>query len=287
MLDLYCIEGTSNICSREIDGPEYNSPETWPTFQKDWITLKNDIIGYVLSNKSILYLRIFDGEFYFLEGIKAGNVGTRHCSVQLTPDFLKKFRDGFLKADIVSSQLYSDQLIKYNRIFPERCIDIPMELIYCLVSTRWIFKQFPNQIALIGGTEKIKTIQELMKYPEYREYIGTDLFTDYISVPERYTCDNTEEIVRNIKQNIQQSNAKIFLFGIGIGKLAIAHQFKEMNNAIFIDVGCGISALAGTTSIERPYFGSWINYRLKNWNYNNMDPIDFYDTPNLNIKILD
>ena len=162
-----------------------------------------------------------------------------------------------------------------------------MELIYCLVSTRWIFKQFPNQIALIGGTEKIKTIQELMKYPEYREYIGTDLFTDYISVPERYTCDNTEEIVRNIKQNIQQSNAKIFLFGIGIGKLAIAHQFKEMNNAIFIDVGCGISALAGTTSIERPYFGSWINYRLKNWNYNNMDPIDFYDTPNLNIKILD
>lgn len=287
MLELYCIEGTSNICDREINGPEYNTPDSWPTFQEDWITLKNNIINYTGLNKSVLYLRIFDGELHFLEGNKVGNVGRRHCSLQLTPEFLQKFRDGFLKADLVSTQLYTDELAKYNRLFPTRPIDIPMELIYCLVSSRWIFKQFPNQIALIGGAEKMKIIQELMKYPEYKEYLGTNIFTDYISVPERFTCDNTEEIVESIKPQIQQSKAKIVLFGIGIGKLAIAHHFKAMSNAVFIDVGCGISALAGTTSIERPYFGSWTNYRIRNWNYGNMDHIDFYDTPNLNVKYLD
>jgi hypothetical protein len=287
MLDLYCIEGTSNICNREIDGPEYNTPDTWPTFQEDWINLKNGIINAVKSNKSLLYLRIFDGELHFLEGNIVGNIGRRHCSLPLTPKFLQKFRDGFLKADIVSTQLYAGEFAKYKLLFPERPIDVPMELIYSLVSTRWILKQFPNQIALIGGTEKIKIIQELMKYPEYREYLGTDSFTDYISVPERFTCNNTDEIVESVRLQIQQSVAKIFLFGIGIGKLAIAHHFKEMSNAIFIDVGCGISALAGTTSIERPYFGSWTNYRLRNWDYRNMDPIDFYDTPTLNIKYLD
>lgn len=286
MLELYCIEGTSNICDREINGPEYNTPTTWPTFQKDWIDLKQNIINYVSSNKSMLYLRIFDGEFHFLEGRKVGNVGRRHCSLPLTPAFLEKFRDGFLKADVVSTQLYANEMSKYNRLFPSRPFDIPMELIYCLVATRWIFKQFPNQIALIGGSEKMKIIQELMKYSEYREYLGTDTFTDYISVPERFTCDNTENIFNSIKSQIESSKAKIFLFGIGIGKLAIAHHFKEVSNAVFIDVGCGISALAGTTSVERPYFGSWINFRLKGWNYGAMDPIDFYDTPNLNVKHL-
>lgn len=286
MLNLYCIEGTSNICSREIEGPEYNSCDTWPQFQEDWLKLKSNIITYVTEQKSILYLRIFDGELHFLEGNKVGNIGRRHCSLPLTPEFLQKFYNGFLKADIISTQLYSDEMAKYNRLFPERPIDIPMELIYCLVSTRWIFKQFPNDIALIGGIEKMKTIQELMKYSEYREYLGLNCFTDYICVPERFTCDNTDEIIESIHPYIKQSKAKIFLFGIGIGKLAIAHHFKKINNAIFIDVGCGISALAGTTSIERPYFGSWTNYRLQNWDYSNMDPIDFHDTPTLNIKHL-
>ena len=60
-------------------------------------------------------------------------------------------------------------------------------------------------------------------------------------------------------------------------RLELDHHFKTMKNAVFIDIGCGMSALAGTTSIERPYFGSWINYRLNNYNYSNMDPIDYND----------
>ena len=191
-----------------------------------------------------------------------------------------------MKADILSTQLYAYEMSKYKRLFPQRPFDIPMELLYSLVSSRWIFKQFPNEIGLIGGSEKMNVIQELMKYKEYRDFLGVERFTNYISVPERFTCDNTDDIFNSIKDEIARSNAKIFLFGIGIGKLAIAYRFKEIKNAVFIDVGCGISALAGTTSIERPYFGSWRNFRLKNWNYNNMDPIDFNDTSHINITYL-
>jgi hypothetical protein len=284
MLDLYCIEGTSNICTRETEGPEYNTPATWPTFQEDWIQLKETILRDVSNNTAKVYLRIFDGEFWFLKGQKVGNVGTRHCSRQLTSDFLKQFYDGFLKADVVSTQLYAEEMDTYKSLFPQRPFDIPMELLYSLVSSRWIFQHFPGSIALIGGNEKITVIQELMKHSEYRNYIGVTAFTDYISVPERFACDDTEAVFNSMKDQIRASKAKVFLFGMGISKLAIAYRFKEISSAQFIDVGCGISALAGTTSVERPYFGSWTNFRLRNWNYGAMDPIDFKDTANRNIR---
>lgn len=287
MLDLYCIEGTSNICLRELEGPEYNTEKTWPTFQDDWKKLKEEIRTYVQKREGRVYLRIFDGEFHFLEGNKVGNVGTRHCSAPLTGSHLKKFYDGFLKADVVSTQLYAEEMKKYSRIFPTRPFDIPMELLYSLVSSRWIFQQFPNSIALIGGEQKMAVIQKLMEYEDYREYLGVETFTDYISVPERFTANDPEKVLESIQEQIRNSKAKVFLFGIGIGKLAIAYRFKEFSNAVFIDVGCGISALAGTTSVERPYFGSWINFRLHRWNYSNMDQIDFRDTANRNIVYLD
>lgn len=287
MLDLYCIEGTSNICLRELEGPEYCTSTTWPTFQEDWKKLKEEIVDYVKKGVPRLYLRIFDGEFHFLQGIKLGNVGTRHCSLPLTPDHLKKFYDGFLKADVVSTQLYAEEMAKYTRLFPRRPFDIPMELLYSLVSSRWIFQQFPDSIGLIGGEQKMAVIQTLMKYEDYREYLGVERFTDYISVPERFTANDPEKVLESIQEQIRNSKAKVFLFGIGIGKLAIAHRFKEFSNAVFIDVGCGISALAGTTSIQRPYFGSWMNFRLRSWNYSQMDQIDFKETDNRNLFYLD
>jgi hypothetical protein len=286
MLELYCIPGTSNIHPCEVHGPEYNSPTTWPRFQEDWAALKDALISDVSNNVGKVYLRIFDGEFHFLKGHKVGNVGTRHCSKELTPSFLQTFYDGFLKADIVSTQLYTKEMDTYKQLFPQRPIDIPMELLYSLVSSRWIFRQFPENIALIGGSEKMKVIQELMKHDEYRTYLGVDTFTDYISVPERLACDNTDAVFASIKEKIAASKASIFLFGMGISKLAIAHRFKKAKNAVFIDVGCGISALCGTTSVERPYFGSWINYRLRSWDYRGVDPIDFKDTANINVRYL-
>ena len=52
-----------------------------------------------------------------------------------------------------------------------------------------------------------------------------------------------------------------------------------------IDIGCGMSALAGMCGIDRPYFGGWTNYRLKNYNYGSADPMDFNES-NGNVKYL-
>ena len=57
--------------------------------------------------------------------------------------------------------------------------------------------------------------------------------------------------------------------------MAMAHKFKNYKNALFIDIGCGMSGLAGTVETDRPYFGNWINYRLKNYDYSHVDPTNF------------
>jgi len=44
--------------------------------------------------------------------------------------------------------------------------------------------------------------------------------------------------------------------------------------------------LAGTTSISRPYFGGWTNYRIENYDYRTMDPIDYNETCGINEIVL-
>jgi hypothetical protein len=51
-------------------------------------------------------------------------------------------------------------------------------------------------------------------------------------------------------------------------------DLKDRGNAVFIDVGCGISALAGLVSNTRPYFDDWINFRLKDFDYSSVDVVD-------------
>lgn len=288
MHDHYKIDGTKNICKRELDGKEYNNPEYWPTYQEDYHTLKQNIMNSYKNKIPTTFVRIFDGEFWFLDGKKIGNVGKRHCSKSLGIIDIKKFKEGFLANDYVFTQIYSDFLPKYHRLFPSRPDIKPMEHIYSIVANKWIFKTFSNDgIGLIGGEHKMSLIKKLMEHDEYRDYLGVQEFTDYISVPEKFTCDNVEKLEQDIGKQLETSKSKIFLFGIGISKLAVAHAFKKYKNAIFIDIGAGISALAGTTSIERPYFGGWINYRLKNHDYSKMDQIDYKDTRGKNEIWLD
>ena len=36
-----------------------------------------------------------------------------------------------------------------------------------------------------------------------------------------------------------------------------------------------MSALAGTVETDRPYYGSWTNFRIKNYNYSKVDSTNF------------
>jgi len=170
--------------------------------------------------------------------------------------------------------------LKRKNIYREKALGIindtvlPSESIYALISTKWIFRNFKNQIGIIAGDEKIKLIQNLMKENAYRKYIGMDEFTDYISIPQKGAADSVLPLSEEIGEKIKNSKAKIFLVGAGSSKIALLPLLKHYSNAILIDVGAGIDALAGVVCQDRPYFAEWTNYELKNYDYSKIDFMD-------------
>ena len=150
----------------------------------------------------------------------------------------------------------------------------PLETVYALVATKWIFKNFKNDIGIIASENKIKLIQELMKREEYRKYLGVESFCDYIAVPEKGAANNVLPLSKEVGEKIKGSNAKIFLVGIGSAKLALVPLLKHYNDAVFIDVGGGIDAIAGILCQDRPYFAEWTNYRIKGYDYSTIDFMD-------------
>jgi hypothetical protein len=280
MHEQYYLPGTSNKDREQLNGREYNDPNFWPKFQDDW----KRFLEIIKTNQNCVIMRIYDGELYFLQRKRIGNIPKRHCNQNLKHKDIEPFKQGVKDVDYLCIQLNENFMNKFKTMF-SRQIDFPMEFCYAIVINKWIFKQYPKgEIALIGGSEKMKIIQELMKRKEYRDYLGIEYFADYISVPERYASNDPEKILEELEHQIQNSKAKIFLYGIGIAKMAIAPYFRFIKEGTYIDIGSGMSALAGFASIDRPYHGNWINHRIKDYDYNNTDKMD---ADSRNIKILD
>lgn len=280
-LELYNIEGTVDINQNRKD-KNYQNPNVWPLYQEDFKKFKD----YILNDKNPkVLLRVYDGEFWFLKKRKVGNVGKRHVSRDLTDEFIKPFYDNSLKCDKFSSHLTvmpgGGMHKLYKEAYDNKKIDYPMEFHYAIVLNKWIFKNFKNKIGLIGGEEKIKVIKELMKYEKYKNYLGIDYFTDYISVPEKLSCDNPKILEKNIQKKLSNAKGKIFLYGIGISKLYLAYKFKEFHPAIYIDAGGSLSALSGFITKNRPYAAHWKNFRIKNYNYSKIDPMDVTKDENI------
>lgn len=177
----------------------------------------------------------------------------------------------------ISIWLYS---LKRGRLYRERARLLTSgkapscEAVYALVTTKWLFKNFKNQIGIIAGSEKIKLIRELMQKEEYRSYIGMDSFTDFIEIPQKGAANDVENLAISLSKQLSESRAKVFIVGAGSSKIALIPLMQAHTNAIFIDVGAGIDALAGIVCQERPYFADWINYRLNGRDYSSIDFMD-------------
>lgn len=269
MIEQYQLEGC--ICTDPHDHEVYSDPKLYPHFQEKFIDFQGTLRRNIEEKKSKVYLRLFDGEFWFLRGEAVGNISSRHTNVHPKEMDLKPFWDGVYGCDYVSTQLYPDQMEVYNTLFPDRPFDFPMEYIYAIVANRSIFNY--GKIGLICGEEKARVIEELFKHKEYRDYIGVDGFDSIISVPERFACNRIEEIESKISNELSD-DVDVYLYGIGISKLALAHRFKKYSNSIFLDIGCGMSAIAGLVGNDRPYFGNWVNHRVNRFDYSNVDLMD-------------
>jgi hypothetical protein len=153
--------------------------------------------------------------------------------------------------------------------------EINAETVYSLVSNRLIFKMFPkSEILLVGQEEKINAIKLLLKHKRYRDYLGIAEFSGFVGVAKIGAADYEYQILSDIRKAVELNDPKVILFGIGSAKLFVIPRIKFFSNAVVIDVGAGIDALAGVISQDRPYFADWVNFKSNLIDYAGMDIMD-------------
>lgn len=237
--------------------------------------LWEEITQKIKEKKGYTLVRMGDGEINFLRGIVKGNTANRHFTKEEKPsrEYLAYFKQNLLACDSIHVEMYKSVYKHSNDFFGKNIFSpIPLECVYGLVASKKIFNP-QYKIGIIGSEKKIEIIKELLKFSEYREYLGRDTFESYIPVPERGSSNNVKELSKEIASKLDPS-IDMYLVGVGVAKLAMLAELKKHSNAVFIDVGCGISALAGLVSNTRPYFADWVNYRLKGYDYSSVDVID-------------
>ena len=139
---------------------------------------------------------------------------------------------------------------------------------------------------MLGAGEKLDIIKELMKHKEYKDYLCLEKFNDYIKIPQKFACDDLNKTIEIVRDQLLNSNpeTRIFLYGVGHVKSGLIHHLPKIKNAIYLDIGAGIDGLAGLLDPDRPYAKSWINYRLKNYNYNIIDMLNYDYNKDKNLK---
>lgn len=282
MLDQYKIEGTEQRDTH----PCFDNPASDPDFQENWEDFKSNLIADVRAAEdheyTTTYYKFGDGDYYFLKEISHGSAapGKRALSRPYSELPMDEIRKDARLNDYYLVELYPENRMKFFEAIPETPIDFAAEFTYAAVTSRWIFQQFRGKIGLIGGSEKMKLIQELMKHEEYQNYLGIDRFEDYVSIPEKFACDNIYQTRKMVLEQLEKCSSKIFLVGIGHTKNGLLGWLRKNapRDVVFLDVGTGINAIAGTVSLERPYCGGWTNFRLKDYDYSNVDSMDYRDT---------
>lgn len=271
-LDIYKIDGTFN----HDNNPVFGNPFACPDFQEKLEKFKLDLIGMVERKENKTFYKFGDGDYFFLRGIPNGSAapGKRALSVSYSRLNMDEFRGGVLKNDYITAELYNQSL--WNEVAPGRPIDYLAEFGYGLVANKWLLRQFKGKIGVLGGSEKIGLLRQLMEHKEYQDYLGLDKFEDYLVIPQKFACDDLAATERMIGEQLKAAKSDLILVGIGHVKSGLTHRLKRYHNAVYLDVGSGIDALAGCIELERPFMGSWTNYRLKDFDYSKIDYLNYH-----------
>ena len=190
-LDLYKIDGTNNLDSN----PCFGDPNTFPQFQEGLEIFKSHMKQLVNDKESKTFYKFGDGDYYFLKGQSIGSAspGKRALSVPYDQIDHDKFINGAQLNDYYTCEIYPENISKFNEVIQKE-ISYPAEYAYGLVANRWFFKEFSGKIGIIGASEKLYLIQELLMRQEYKDYLGIDDFNDYIHFPQKYSCDDIDKV---------------------------------------------------------------------------------------------
>lgn len=276
MIEHYNIPGTKNLDNSQY----FNEPHHDPRYQERQEEYKTLVKDWIDNPRGVTTIRFGDGDYYVLtkHGVGSASPGRRALGKpysELTNH--QDFIDGVPKNDYVFAEIMPQIRTWYHAMYPERYIDNNLEYIYGYTANRWIFEQLKGKkIGLIGAGIKLDIIKKLMEYQEYQNYLGVDKFYAYINIPQKFAMDDVEGLEQLIETQLnEQEECDFYMFGIGHVKLAVAHKFKHYKDKPFLDIGCGIDAIAGCINTKRPYYGSWTNFRMPNYNYSGIDYLNY------------
>ena len=258
-LDQYKIDGTIN----KDQNPCFNNPDTFPDFQNGLEDFKNLLIKLVDSNQPSTFYKYGDGDYFFLKKMPVGSAtpGRRALSKGYDQINHDVFVEGAQKCNYYTCEIYPENREHFREVI-QRDIDFPAEYGYGLVTNKWLLKTFAGKIGLIGAGLKLNIIKNLMEAPQYQEYLGLEKFEDYISLPQKFACDDIDATEKMVASQLMKSTSKIFLMGMGHVKSGLIHRLSKYRDAVFLDVGASIDALAGIIDVDRPYAGDWTNYQI-------------------------
>ena len=258
---MYEIEGSVNLDTH----PCFDNPKTYPKFQEKLQEFKDLLIELVYINESKTFYKFGDGDYYFLrkEPVGSATPGRRALSKGYDQINHEAFVTGAELCDYYTCEIYPENRARFADVI-NRKVDYPAEFGYGLVTNKWLLQTFSGVIGLIGADQKMNIIRNLMEAPQYQDYLGLEKFEDYISLPQKFACDDIDATEQMVAEELKNSTSKIFLMGMGHVKSGLIHRLKKHANAVFLDVGASIDALAGIIDVNRPFAGDWINYQLDN-----------------------
>lgn len=259
---VYKISGTSNL----DPNPIFRNPFAYPFFRYGFQSFKKDLKKHTLGQRSKTYYKFGDGDYHFLKGNHLGSAapGNRALGRVLEKEELRIFQCRAQLADAYMCELYPFLRLDFSKVIQTNKRIWPAEYAYAVISTKWIFREFGNEIGLIGSAQKLDLINLMMQFSEYREFLGIESFSDYIKIPQKYSCDDLPRRIEEISEQLKTSNSRIFLLGVGHLKSGIISELPKLKEGVYLDVGTGIDAIAGIIDPKRPYFGNWTNYYIPN-----------------------
>ena len=258
-LDMYKIDGTVN---NDTDS-SFENKDTYPNFQEQLLEFKELLVNLVDTNESKTFYKFGDGDYFFLKKQSVGSAapGRRALSKSYLDIDHQQFVEGSKLCDYYTCEIYPLNRQRFSEVIDKK-IDYPAEFGYGLVANKWLLQTFAGKIGLIGANTKMNIIQNLMEAPQYQEYLGISKFEDYISLPQRFACDDLDATEKMVGDQLKNSTSKIFLMGMGHVKSGLIHRLKKYTDAVFLDVGASIDAIAGIIDVDRPFVADWVNYQI-------------------------
>lgn len=268
----YKVPGTRNI--NILVNLEYKNPFLFKgTNSEKLLSFLMDISELLSQNKHFSLVRMGDGEMLFLQGKLVGNMLKRGF---LTDDISRYDLDAFKKSALANDYVCLHNLLCMRKLMPKINISsnqkkYSVDTVYTAIATRLMFYILKGyKVGIIGATEKLDIIKNLMKCSEYRSHLGLDDFCEYIEIPQKGCCKDPQETIRIIEKQVT-GEADVYLVGISIVKLFVISHLRDKYKKPFIDIGVGVDAIAGVIPNTIPFFGDWVNYRLKGYDYSNID----------------